>query len=122
MQIVFYDSYCGLCHFAIKLLVSLDVSHQLKFAPIGGPTFYQLIPGKYHQLDTVLLFKQGEITFKSNAIIESIIIARPKFFWLKATFIIPQVIRDYFYDLIARNRKRKSTCYLYPDEQNRFLP
>ncbi len=122
MKIVFYDSYCGLCHFAIKLLISLDVSHQLKFAPIGGATFYKLIPEKYHKLDTVFLFNQGNISVKSDAIILGIIIARTNCFWLKAFLVIPSFIRNYFYDLIAQNRKRKSSCFIYSKDQDRFLP
>lgn len=122
MQIVFYDSYCGLCHFAISFLLRLDVSHQLKFAPINGETFKAIVPKNFQQIDSVFLYSNNQVFIKSDAIIKSVILIRPSFFWVRILFLIPKIIRDLVYDAIARNRRRSDTCYLYPDQKDRFLP
>jgi predicted DCC family thiol-disulfide oxidoreductase YuxK len=122
MQIVFYDSYCGLCHFAVQWLIRLDVSHQLKFAPINGKTYQDLIPASLKAVDSVILYQKGRIFLKSDAILNSLIILNPKYKILKIIFIIPSIIRNYIYDVIARNRSRKTQCYRYPDQEKYFLP
>lgn len=122
MKIVFYDSYCGLCHFAVGFLMKLDVSHQLKFAPIKGETFYQIVPERFHHVDSVFLYDGDKIFIKSDAIINCVILLKPNYILLKLLYLFPKFFRDYIYDLIARNRKRKSTCYIYPNGKDRFLP
>lgn len=122
MKIVFYDSYCGLCHFAISFLLRLDVLHQLKFAPINGDTFNSTIPNHYRHIDSVFLYFNNQVYIKSDAIITSVILIRPYFFWVKILYLIPKNIRDHLYDVIARNRKRSTTCFMYPDQKDRFLP
>jgi len=122
MKIVFYDSYCGLCHFAIKSLVKLDVLHQLKFAPLYGETYYKFVPNEFHHLDTVIFWDNQNLYIKSDAIIRATLWARPSLFMLKIILILPKVIRDSIYDLIAKNRIRKSSCYIFPDRFDQFLP
>ncbi len=116
--IIFYDGECGLCQRSIRVLASLDKHHQLKFAPLNGKTFLQqgLKPS---DLDTVIFFLDGVQFVKSEAIIEALLSLSKYYFIVRFFKLIPKFIRDFVYDLVAKNRHHVSCPLLIKD--HRFL-
>ena len=118
-QIVLFDGLCILCSNSVKFIIRHDPMAIFKFAPFQskhGETIcnkYNLSPGKP---ESIILIDKGQIFNKSTAALK--IAKKLNGLWpvLYVFIIIPKPIRDFFYDLIARNRYRlfgnKDTCMI----------
>ncbi len=127
-EIVFFDGVCGLCNSFVDFLLRIDKKKKLLFAPLQGKTAaeFQISAGS-QDLKTVLFYSQGKLYSKSDAVIE--IFKRLGGIWSisVAGRLIPQKIRNYIYDYVARNRLRwfgqKTTCRMPSEnEKGRLLP
>ena len=105
-NIVLFDGVCNFCNATVLFLIKHDAHENLHFASlqsqIGKDLLEQYtIPG---DTTSVIFIHQGQVFFKSDAVLE---IAKclngwPRIF--KYSFIIPKVIRNGIYNLIAKNR------------------
>ena len=101
--IIFFDSDCGLCHWAVVTCLNWDTSHIIRFAPLKGKTAKRHLPATYLSLDTVVLLKNSVFYTKSNVIIQLLdLLNKP----ILATIcrLFPRAIRDHMYDYIAQHR------------------
>ncbi len=124
---IFFDGVCNLCNGAINFVIDRDKSHQYKFASLQSDIAQKLIPQSATTLSSIVLYKKsGKILYKSNAALE---IAKnlsglwPALYIFK---IVPRFIRDFVYDIIARNRYqwfgKRETCRMpSPELKERFL-
>ncbi|TGM17017.1 DUF393 domain-containing protein [Leptospira selangorensis] len=129
--IVLFDGVCNLCNGAVNVLLDLDKHKRLKFASLQSEYAKNLIQSKSLEekirgIDSILFWDGKEIHIKSNAIIE--ICDKLGGFWkiLKFSYIIPRPIRNFLYDLIAKNRyrlfgKRESCRMPTPELKERIL-
>lgn len=129
--IVLFDGVCNLCNGAVNVLLDLDKRKRLKFASLQSEYAKKLIQfhgleQKIQGIDSILFWDGKEIYTKSNAILE--ISGLLGGFWkiLRVTYLIPKLIRDLFYDLIAKNRyklfgKRESCRMPTPELKERIL-
>ncbi len=111
--LVLYDGYCNLCSRTVQWIIRNDPGKRFTFTPLpeqppeGANASYG---------DTVLLELGGKVYDRSAAVLR--IAVRLRFPWplLGLFFVIPRFIRDPFYRVVARNRKRwfgkRSTCYV----------
>lgn len=107
--IVLYDSSCNLCLKSVRFIKRYDRRFRFSFIPFGsneaGP-----ITGYYgidkHYKESVVLVLKGKVYTKSTAAL--LIFKYLSGFWsiLSILLIIPIPIRDFIYDVIARNRYR----------------
>ena len=105
--ILFYDGQCGLCIASTRLFLSLDSNRKLMFAPLQGETARKLLPSNISiDLNTMILYKKGEIHTKSDAAIEALLSMGGIFSIFYLLKFIPRFIRDSVYDLISKNRIR----------------
>lgn len=105
-NILFFDSFCGLCHFAVRFLINHDKKHQLSFAPIGGETFLRCQLEHYAKIDSVIfLDESGNVYLKSQAVLKALEFTNLKFISYLLRFI-PNYISDWIYDKVALKRKR----------------
>lgn len=79
-----------------------------------------------YSIDSIILFKNGTYYSKSDAVLELIPFLKPSFMVLKLGWIVPRVVRDAVYDLIAKHRhkiiKQNDTCHIPTiDISKRFL-
>ena len=122
-QILFFDGVCGLCNSTVDLLIKEDINDALKFAPLQGETAKDLIPKKeISEMKSVVFYRDGKIFIQSDAIIETGR-AMGGFFGLAIILkLIPKFLRNFFYDIIAKNRYKwfgvKETCRM-PSENER---
>jgi predicted DCC family thiol-disulfide oxidoreductase YuxK len=128
MNIILFDGVCNLCNNTVAFLIKHDKNNIFKFAAsqtIAGKN----IISQYSVLNegkSVVFIKDGNIFYKSDAIIE---IARQLNGWphlFKYACLFPQFLRDGMYNLIAKNRYslfgKKETCMVPTEEnRNRFL-
>ncbi|MGX9134686.1 thiol-disulfide oxidoreductase DCC family protein [Rummeliibacillus sp. JY-2-4R] len=126
-SILFYDGDCGFCQNSIRFVLKNERKPILNFAPLQGEIAAKLLPTTLtHNLDTVVVYQDGQLLTESNAVLFITKNLRFPYSYLYFLKIIPLPIRDYFYRIIARNRfkltKSRNSCQI-PDEKvrKRFL-
>jgi predicted DCC family thiol-disulfide oxidoreductase YuxK len=130
---IFYDGFCGLCHRAVRLVLSEDPSGKsFRMAALQGETFERLVPsGERAGLpDTVIVRREdGVLLVKSAALIY--ILQRLGGLWRLLGGLLaraPVSLLDVAYDLVAKIRHRifarpKAACPIVPPDLGaRFDP
>ena len=127
-SIVLFDGVCNFCNATVLFLIKHDAHENLHFASLQSQIGKDLLEQYTIPRDTtsVIFIHQCQVFLKSDAVLE---IAKclngwPRIF--KYSFIIPKVIRNGIYDLIAKNRYsifgKKDNCSIPSAEnKNRFL-
>ena len=128
-HIILFDGVCNFCNASVRLIIKNDPKKQFRFSPLQSDFSHQLLNGRIQDdqvLRSLILIEKGEVFTKSTAAIK---IARkmsglwPLFYML---IIIPDPLRNFFYDLVGSNRYRifgkRENC-MVPDEKikSRFL-
>jgi len=124
--VIFFDGVCGLCNRFVDFVIRRDKEKKFLFAPLQGTTAskYNISLGKYN---SVVLWQGGKYQVKSSAAI-AILAQLPGLFRLtKILLLIPEIIRDWVYDIVADNRYRwfgkKEVCRIPSKEERlRFMP
>ena len=125
-NILFFDGKCNLCNSFVDFLVRRNRDSKLKIASLQGKTALRLLP-RYHvqNLNSVVLYKKGVILDQSNAALEAIMLLSPKWKFLWLFYIFPKFVRNFIYQLIAKNRYklfgRKQTCRLPTQKEKAYL-
>ena len=128
-RIIFFDGVCNFCNASVNFIIKRDSKMKFAYCPLqSDEAIRRLLPHGIEpkEMQTIILYKNGRHYFKSRAALE---IAREldglwPFFYLLV--IVPPFIRDFFYNLIARNRYKwfgKSDTCMVPTKEvmNRFL-
>ena len=128
-EIVLFDGFCNFCSSSVRFIIPRDKNRRFSFAAAQTETGlalqsrYQLGTLASHSL---VLIRKDRVYSKSGAALE---IARklrglwPVFYVL---ILLPPFFRDFFYDLLAKNRYRllgkRDSCYIpSADEEDRFI-
>lgn len=127
-KIVLFDGVCNFCNSSVQFIIKHDTSNSLKFASLQSSIGQELL-NKYaipKDVDSVIFIENNQAYTKSSAALK--IANYFGGFWklLQIFMIVPTFIRDFFYDIIAKNRYRwfgkKDSCMLpSPEIRNRFL-
>jgi predicted DCC family thiol-disulfide oxidoreductase YuxK len=122
----FFDGYCVLCSRFVAFCLARDPSGQLKFASaqsaLGRRVLHALaLPD--NTLDrTILLFDSDAVYTRSTAVLRALRHLRSPVRWLQPLLLIPAILRDPIYDIVARSRYRwfgrRDTCFV-PTAQTR---
>jgi predicted DCC family thiol-disulfide oxidoreductase YuxK len=126
--IILFDGVCNLCNHIVQFVIKRDKHAYFKFASLQSETGQTLLE-KFKvdpETDSIVLIEQDECYMKSSAALR--VSKKLAGVW-KAFFIfiiVPPVIRDKVYDLIARNRykwfgKRDSCMLPSPEMKKRFI-
>jgi predicted DCC family thiol-disulfide oxidoreductase YuxK len=130
--ILLYDGVCGLCNRLVQFVLKRDARAHFRFASLQSDFASRIL--RQHgfdpnDLDTVYLVEEpGEcLTARSDAVIS--VLRKLGGFWRAAAVLLralPKSLRDWGYNVIARNRYRifgkYDSCFL-PDKrfQDRFV-
>lgn len=128
---VFYDGSCGLCHGAIKFLLSEDTGASFKYAPLESDSFQthvkdDAVHGKATLPDSVVVLTgDGALLVKSTAALY--LMSRLGGAWRVLSWCgqaLPRAVRDVVYDVVASQRKKlfataETACPLLPPELRR---
>lgn len=129
-NLVLFDGVCNLCNSSVQLIIKRDKKDIFRFASLQSDLGISLTnntePLTESSLKSIVLIESdGKRYTKSTAALR---IARhlSGYSWLPVFMILPKFIRDFFYDLIARNRYRwfgrKDECMMpTPELQSKFL-
>lgn len=131
--VMLYDGVCGFCAQSVQMIIKLDKLGVIKFAPLQGEfgSNIKLRHKELENIDSVIILEtkpdgSEQIFVRSDAILR---IARHLGgIWrlLEISYIVPKTIRDFFYDLFARNRykvfgKYDSCTLPSPEVRARFI-
>jgi predicted DCC family thiol-disulfide oxidoreductase YuxK len=113
-HLVLYDGVCGLCDHFVRFLLRIDREDRLRFAALQGPIGTAIL--KQHgreanALSTVLVIQNYEdeaprLLERSDAALFTIASAGGIYRGATALKLVPRVVRDAIYALIARWRYR----------------
>jgi predicted DCC family thiol-disulfide oxidoreductase YuxK len=125
--VIIFDGHCRLCHWSVQFLLRNDHKRLFRFATLDSDFAKGLAAEELAiQGDSVLLWHHNKLYERSTAVIQMLRLLGG--FWqLNAVWlIIPAFVRNWGYDLIARNRYRIfgkfDSCPLpSPESQSRFL-
>jgi predicted DCC family thiol-disulfide oxidoreductase YuxK len=119
-SIIVYDGVCIFCNKFILFLVKLDKSNNLKICELQS-SYGQNLLMKYNlsksNFETIYLIHDNKVYDKSSAIIK--IFSSLGKYWrlIEVLFLIPKIIRDQIYCLVAKHRHK-----LYSNKMNCNLP
>ncbi|HZI88309.1 MAG TPA: DCC1-like thiol-disulfide oxidoreductase family protein [Pyrinomonadaceae bacterium] len=112
--LVLYDGVCGLCNGLIRFLLKRDDKDQFRFASLQSEFASSLL--KQYRINAVDLntvyviadfgLADQHLLARSDAILH--LLTRLKGAWslLRIGRLLPKSVRDFFYDLVVRNRYR----------------
>ena len=127
--VVLFDGVCNLCNGFVRFVIPRDPRGHIRFSALQSEAARRLMgqagvtPGG---ADSVVLVEGQRASVRSEAALR---IARQlRFPWpiLYGLVIVPRPLRDWVYDIVARNRFRwfcrRDVCMVPgPDTQDRFL-
>jgi predicted DCC family thiol-disulfide oxidoreductase YuxK len=127
--VILFDGTCEFCNWSAHFIIKRDAGGYFKFAAIQSEAGRKLLARKglsSEEVATILLIEGCEYFTKSDAAIR--VASRLPGLWrvLKALAIIPRPIRNWCYDVVARNRYwwsgKKKRCIVPSREHlSRFL-
>lgn len=128
--IVLFDGVCNLCHGAVRFILKRDGNGHFRFASLQSETGHALLarhfadPGDIP--DSMVLIEQGKAHVASDAVLRILPRLGPGWRLLSPLRLVPRVLRDAVYRLVARHRYRlfgrQDQCLIpTPDLQSRFL-
>jgi predicted DCC family thiol-disulfide oxidoreductase YuxK len=124
MNIVLFDGICNLCNASVRFISRHDKDSKIQFASLQSEMAKQLLSKLIidtNKIDSIIFISEEKFLFKSDAALEiaKLLNGLPRY--LQYFRFIPRPIRDFIYDLIAKNRYRLfgTSCSLETSNQNK---
>lgn len=129
-QLVIFDGTCNLCNTYVQYIIRHDKKDIYRFTALQSETGQDLVQ-KFNidtaKIDSIILYSEIKgIYYKSTAVLKiASHLGFPRNI-LKIFLIIPPFIRNWFYDLVAKNRYKwygkRETCMVPTAElQKKFI-
>jgi len=127
--IILFDGVCNLCNTSVQFVLRHDYRNQFLFASLQSDAARKLLLQFNHEnakLLSIVLIEDKKVYDKSTAALRIGRKLRSPWHFLYFFIIIPKTIRDFLYDIIAKNRYRwfgkRDTCIpVSPEYKNRFI-
>ncbi|MEQ9009057.1 MAG: DCC1-like thiol-disulfide oxidoreductase family protein [Ekhidna sp.] len=127
--IILFDGVCNLCNSSVQFIIERDKKELFLFASLQSRYAKENLPDEFSDetaLQSIILKEGDEIKSKSSAVLtitKSLSGLWPLFYVL---IVIPKFVRDWVYDIIAKNRYqwfgKKDQCMIpSPELKNRFI-
>ncbi len=119
-KIILFDGVCNLCNGAINFIIKRDKHKMFVYASLQSEIGQKLIAERNintQEIDSILLIDPGIAYYhKSTAALQIAKHLRGGYPLLSAFLILPKFLRDWVYDIIARNRYKwfgkKDSCMI----------
>ncbi len=126
---MFFDADCLLCNNGVQFILRHERQPRLSFAPINGQTWQKMFAARATSKppQTIVVVDDAGMHTKSKAVLRIQRHMGGAWKWLGAlSMVVPSFVRDFFYDIIARNRYKwfgqTDECLLpTPENRSRFL-
>jgi predicted DCC family thiol-disulfide oxidoreductase YuxK len=125
--VILFDGVCNFCNGAINFIIRKDKKKMFRYAAIQSDTGQRLL--REHglsttYLDSFVLVHQGKAYKKTDAALRLYPLLGGGWKLMNGLWIFPRFARDFFYDIIARNRYRwwgKKDACMVPTAEVRSL-
>ena len=127
--VVLFDGVCNLCNDVVQFVIAQDPQGKLAFASLQSAVGQQFL--QHHRLptadfDSFVLIDGDKVYTESTAALNLLKVLGGKWKPFGMLLVVPRLIRDAVYRLIARNRYRwfgrKEACLMpTPNLRSRFL-
>lgn len=116
--VLFYDGTCPLCHRAVLFFLKVDRNEVLRYSALQSEFAKKSMGDRYEKFmerDTVILMKEDEFYFESEAVVEGLKLI-DGYRWLGSVInIFPSFLSNTVYRWIAGVRKKVfKTCPIIP--------
>lgn len=127
-RIILFDGVCNLCNHSVQFIIKRDPKGYFKFASLHSEIGQYLLRqhGLNQGMDSFVLIENKKIFMRSTAALR--VSMQLSGFWkfLTIFLIVPPFIRDFLYNIIAKNRYRwfgkRDSCMLpTPEVKKRFI-
>lgn len=118
-RVIFFDGVCNLCNASVQFVIEHDKENYFKYSALQGDFAKEILP-KFNinpsHFNSILLVENGTLYTKSSAALR--VAKKLNGFWplLYGFIVVPKFIRDWVYDIIARNRYKwwgkKESCWV----------
>ena len=125
-RVILIDGVCVLCSGVAQFVIVRDPEARFRFVTVQEPFGEALaqrlgVNTAYPEANAAI---GGRAYFKFDAVIEALL-RLPWWSWVRVLRIVPRIVRDAVYDLLARNRYRMfgrtETCLLPTPELSRHF-
>jgi predicted DCC family thiol-disulfide oxidoreductase YuxK len=106
---IIYDGECNFCKASVRWLKERDKENRLSFLALQSQEARMLLKSyneQFAQKNTVYLLSNNEVYTKSEAVLKALKILPRPYSFLSYLRIFPMSIRNWFYDIVAKNRHR----------------
>jgi len=123
--VLLFDGYCNLCSNSVVFIVKREKGDTFRFASLQSEFADELLKKVNHRNDTpdsIVLVENGEAYFRSTAALR--VAKKLKWPWplFYAFIIVPPLIRDWVYDVIAKRRYKwfgkKEQCFIPTEDMS----
>jgi len=127
--VVYFDGICNFCNGVINFIMRNDRNDYFRYTPLqseSGQKFLREHQFPTQRLDTFYLAENGKIYSHSAAVLRIVKHLGWKYSWMHGFIIVPAFFRDFFYEVISKNRYRwfgrKDQCMIpTSEERSKFL-
>lgn len=108
-NLILFDGVCNLCTHSVRFILEREAEPLFRFATVQSPAGSRLMRDlglDPEDAETFVLIADGRAYLRSDAAIRIARHLRGAWRWLGAVRIVPRPLRDWVYDLVARNRYR----------------
>jgi predicted DCC family thiol-disulfide oxidoreductase YuxK len=127
-RIILFDGVCNLCNQSVQFILKKDPEGVFKFASLQSESGQKLLKrlGLPYDLNSFVLIEGNKAFLKSSAALHVCVQLNGFWRFMGIFLVIPPFIRDYFYNILAKNRykwfgKRESCMLPAPQWKSRFL-
>lgn len=128
--VMLYDGDCGFCARSVQWLLAHEADHDIRFAPLQGPTAARLrrsYPRIPEAISTMVFVADGRAHLRSKAVLHAARHLRAPWRWGYAMRWVPGFALDLGYRVVAAMRLRlggrADACGIVtPEQRARFLP
>ena len=128
-HIILFDGVCNLCNTSVQFIIKRDKKGIFQFAPLQSDFAGQILENFQTsglKTESVIYISGNKLYSRSSAALRIAKKLNTPWPVLYFFIIIPPFIRNWFYDLIARNRykwfgKKESCMIPGPELKSRFL-
>ena len=123
--VLLFDGYCNLCSNSVVFVLKREKGDTFRFASLQSESADKLLKKINHKKDTpdsIVLVENGEAYFRSTAALKVAKKLRRPLPLFYAFIIVPPLIRDWVYDVIAKRRYKwfgkKEQCFIPPEDMS----
>ncbi len=108
-SIILFDGICNLCNSSVLFVIRRDPAKKFRFASLQSEFGKQFLATQglpQNEYNSFILYDNGIVFTRSTAALKVLRKLNGGWSVFYSLIVIPRFIRDYFYNVIARNRYR----------------